>query len=288
MEEGLGQLIAQFLSSAWSDAVVWFGGLWAVLLFIRKVFKDADDELDPEKRQSLAEDLARNKNWAAGSWIPDFTLVFDRFFGKKHFRWRCIYRSTLISIVTYSVLVLLTGEMFASEDGELLCDLAGLALIVVFCNAFADYFSLLETRILLNTRLPTSLKILLDVFLTFVVIFGWMSFAIWVVYNVILGEWQYDYMSSWEAVQTIWETLYEYDDPESRLFRIVVATSFTTSVWLWLHGLAQLTIRALSAAGFLMGWLNVKERPVRAIGTTINIFVLSFGVVLYFPFAFAR
>ena len=279
MEEGLGQLVGQFFSSAWSDAVVWFGGLWAVLLFIRKVFKDADNELDPEKRQFLAEELARNKNWASGSWIPDFTLVFDRFFGKKHLRWRCISRSILISLISFFVLIWLTTT---GTDSYMFREpLIIVILWAVLFNPIADYLSLLETRILLNTPLPTSIKILVDIFLTFLIAIGWMAFV----------NWPFDDLSYLEAVREIWKNFDGRDRTEGSIIvlltRIVVATSFTTSIWLWLHGLAQLMIGGLSTAGYLMSWLNVKERPLRAIGTTVNAFVLLIGVVLFAVFGFA-
>lgn len=295
MEDGLGQLIEQFLSSVWGDAVVWFGGLWVVLLFIRRVFKDADDELDPEKRQSIAEELVLKSFWSSGSWIPDFTSVFDRFFGKNHFGWRCIYRSALISTVSFFLLALFTGVFsFASRYEFVQINLAEIMAVVffmaMFTNALLDYCSLLETRMLLKTPLPTSIKILVDMILTFLISLAWISFVYWAM--VLFTDSYYENLRfTWEIFAGHIE-VERYVDPfqiERRVIvtRIVVATSFTTSIWLWLHGLAQLTIRGLNGAELVMSFLNVKEKPLRAVGTTINIFVLVIGVVLFPVFAIA-
>lgn len=295
MEDGLGQLIEQFLSSAWGDAVVWFGGLWVVLLFIRRVFKDADDELDPEKRQSIAEELAGKSFWSSGSWIPDFTSVFDRFFGKNHFGWRCIYRSALISIVSFFVLNLFTGMFSIVSDkfgqDSLLKIMAYFFVIAMLTNALLDYCSLLETRILLKTSLPTSIKIVVDIILTLLIALAWISFLYWAGAGLFTDSYYENLRFTWEIFAGHVE-VERYVDPfqiERRVIvtRIVIATSFTTSIWLWLHGLAQLTIRGLNGAELVMSWLNVKEKPLRAVGTTINIFVLVIGVLLFPVFAIA-
>ena len=57
--ETLASLIQQLLHSSWSSAVAWFGGMWAVMLFVRKTSKDYDDDLNSEKRKALSEYLLR-------------------------------------------------------------------------------------------------------------------------------------------------------------------------------------------------------------------------------------
>lgn len=102
----------EFLSSVWGAAVIWFGGLWAIVLFIHKVTKNADDDLDPVKRKALSDDLEDAIAENPGDWVSDFTNVFDRFFGKKHLRLRCFYRSALISIFCFIILSLNQGMVF--------------------------------------------------------------------------------------------------------------------------------------------------------------------------------
>jgi len=66
-----------FLSSAWSDAVFWFGGLVAITAFIRKVSKDAEDDLDPEKRQVLGLQLLKIEYRNTISWIPNLYVCLN-------------------------------------------------------------------------------------------------------------------------------------------------------------------------------------------------------------------
>ena len=256
----------EFLSSAWVNAVVWFSGLGVVFLFMRKMFKDADEELDPEKRQYLADQLVR-KNWTSGSWVPYFTLVFDRFFGKKHLRWHCIYRSIIISVVSFYFVVILHSGFKVKT--------LGFVLTAIFINAFIGYWSLLETRYLLNWSMPTRFKLLLDIIITFLLCIAWTSFLISL----------FDDQGFWAIAVELLGAFFDLDDQLGSFVRIIVATSFTTSIWLWLHGLSLLTIKCLSGAGFLMSWLNVKERPLRAVGTVVNLLVLLIGVLLFPLFA---
>ena len=299
-------MIKQFLSSVWGDAVFWFVGLWAVLLFIRHVFKDADEDLDPEKRQLLAAILTSEKIWASESWIPNFTLVFDRFFGQEHLTWRCFVRSILISMVTFFVLAFCTD--LASEYHKMniiFSQMVGhkwpvgyfevvstMILAGLIINGLQDYLSLLETRILLNTPLPITIKILVDMFLTLLIPLAWLSLFVWSG-NGFSGSYLGTVRDIWELFAGHTEASFGgqelgvFRDYFVILFRVVVATSFTTSIWLWLHGLAQLTIQGLNGAKLIISWLNVKNKPLRAIGTTINVFALVTGIVLFPIFAFA-
>lgn len=270
------EMIDQLFSSTWGFAIIWFGAMWALIGFVRKVSKDADDDLDPEKRKSFGEDLVRMTARDLDSWIPEFTEVFDRFFGKKHLRWRCFYRSSLISMFTFVVLttMLLLIEYDPEETlAEFLLFVLSAVVFAALFNVFVDYLSLLETRILLNTRMPLSLKILVDVILTFLLTLAWISFPIWVLEE--LGGYLQSVIYVWDAFTGTG------NENVTEIVRVMIGTAFSTSIWLWLHGLAQFTIRILSTMAFIINWLNVKEKPLRAIGTTINIYVLLLGVVLF-------
>ena len=111
--------------------------------------------------------------------------------------------------------------------------------------------------------------------LTVAITLSWFSLVIW-----LIGLAQDDLLTvmyqSWQ-----WFLGHRGNESNIALTRIVVGTAFTTSIWLWLHGLAQLTIRSLNAFGSVFSWLNVKEKPIRAIGTTINVFVVTIGTVLF-------
>ena len=275
MWEELGDLAAPFFQSPWGDATLWFGGVWAVVLFIRKVSKDADEELDKDARTTLVTTLTGLRSQKV-AWIPDFTLVFDRFFGEKHFRWRCIYRSVLISAFCFMLLMVVAGTELL--DVGMAVNLFFFFLVGLWLNAFIDYWSLLETRVLLSTRLPIFLKIALDVVLTTLLTWLWVA----LMFMFIGAE-----DSFVESLEGIGREFIE-GGPDAVLWRVILATSFTTSIWLWLHGLSQFAIRGFSSIAFVMNKLNVKEKPLRAIGTTINIFVLLIGAVLFPVYLVAR
>jgi len=263
--------LSEFLNATWGHAVAWFAILWAVLWFIRKVTKDADDDLNPEKRKALGDELLRIKDRDVGSWVPDFTAVFDRFFGKKHLSWRCLYRSSLISMITFTVLLSL---YYPSVYTETFFTFMQMLVVIIFSgltfNVLLDYMSLLQTRIILNVPISILPKIILDGILTTLLSILWVTFMMSVLEPNEINSLEITAMA-----------IFDESLPESTMIRVVLATSFTTSIWLWLHGLSVLVIRSLSHLQKFMGWLNVKEAPLRAIGTTINLIVLTFGVLLF-------
>ena len=269
---------SEFLNSTWGNAVVWFGALWAILWFIRKVSKDADDDLNPETREALSDELLRIKDRDASLWVPDFTLVFDRFFGKKHFSWQCIFRSALVSIFAFITLAFLfdVPELLGQESDskyELFIELLIFAILV---NVVLDYMSLLETRYILSKRMPVLEKIIMDAIITILLVIIWTAFV-----NTLIQATHFTVKSYIEGVALILEDIFAGSREGSIITLIILATSFTTSIWLWLHGLSRILIRSLSNVQKFMGWLNVKETPLRAIGTTINLIVLTFGVLLF-------
>ena len=273
--------LSDIFNSTWGHAAVWFGALWAIYLFINKVSKDAEEVLHPDKRKALSDELLRIKDRDASSWLPDFTTVFDRFFGKKHLSWRCFYKSSLMSVFVFSALIYLYAPPGIGLDDKH-SFLAFSIIAAIFLNVFIDYISLLETRIMLSIQIHVLAKIILDAVITTLLVFAWLvlllSFSnlVLIILN-IPGTLEFNF----ELVTKVWKELFYEFGSDSILMHITLATSFTTSIWLWLHGLSSVLIRSLSNIQKFMGWLNVKETPLRAIGTTINLIVLTFGVLLF-------
>lgn len=266
-------------TAAWGQTVIWFGSLWAITLFIRKVSKDADADLDPEKKMILANRLSGLDQESFSSWVPDFTLVFDRFFGSKHFAWRCFYRSTLISVITFISLNFIFGRF------DQISDTLEVLIAAFILNAIIDYISLLETRALLSRQIHISLKLILDAIFTFILSSIWFAVVFHVAINIGDGMMVVLERASdiFKLIKEFWLLLPSKDHflDFDVLARAVLLTGFTTSIWLWLHGLAQVSIRGLSSIPIIMSWLNVREAPLRAIGTTINIIVLFLGALMF-------
>ena len=256
------------LGTAWASSVVWFARVFAVMTFIRKASKDADDDLDDATRDVLARRLLSIDGSRTSSWLPDFTRVFDRFFGEKHFRWRCFYRSMLISVITITLLLYIATNFFITSEGPV--SLSQIFYFVflfgLLINGIADYFSLLETRMLLNSRYSTSVKIVVDLVLTFFLTIFWFA----LVFH-LLGWNEVFY----KIVTTIWNDfigITHSGGKELKILMVIIFTGYLTSIWLWLHGLAQLAIYVVRKFGWVVNFLNVRQKPLRALGLTMNIF----------------
>ncbi|RDE22498.1 hypothetical protein DV711_07825 [Motiliproteus coralliicola] len=269
------EFLDKVASSAWSDAAIWFAGLWAILMFIRKVSKDADSELDPTKKELIAKRLMGVNENNISSWVPNFEFVFDRFFGKKHLAWKCFYRSSLISMVLTSFL-LVYSSVFDNRDDPVYLLFVFAIFISFFFNALIDYVSLLETRIILSLHISTFLKIIIDSMLTLILSVAWVSLLCWL-FDFGPGE------NFSEKIEMIFNSLIGDSKFQDDIvgIRIIILTSYSTSVWLWLHGVAHMCVRGLSSISVIIKWLNVSESPLRAIGTTINLILFIFGVLLF-------
>jgi hypothetical protein len=114
---------------------------------------------------------------------------------------------------------------------------------------------------------------LIDIGLTIFITSTWIALVGWVVTDAPLLAHLEEKFRWFSSTETLFS-----DDYLG--IRIIFATSFTTSAWLWLHGLSQLTIRALSGTGALMGYLNVENRPVRTIGNVVNVYLAVLFLML--------
>jgi len=284
--------LSQLLGETWAQAAVWFSAVFATLAFIRKVSKDADKDLNPERREALAHELSLLRVRDLSAWVPDFVSVFDRFFGERHFSLRCFSRSIIISVLAFVALLFSYAKSdFFSAHEDFLTYLGAAILI----NGIADYFSLLETRFVLGMRLSVGKKIALDSFLTILIFFAWLP-AGYFLLTVVTGRYApHDdlFWSNYPLVmaflfQSIFGSTDSFVGSKTAVFQSFFITTFTTSIWLWLHGLSHTTIKAMRGTRTLIGWLNVKETPLRAIGVVINAYILGFGLALFPVFILLR
>lgn len=277
----LVDLGVEFIKSTLAESIIWSGGVLAIILFIRKVSKDADDELNQHKREELSQQLKQlMSNGFSKTWIPNFTSIFDRFFGSKHISWRCFYRSALISFISLAILIIINPPPLATKATPIYQDILFSYLVVLplACNVIIDYISLLETRMILNTQIGITAKLIIDAILTFLLTLLWLAFLIWLVLNMVFLL-EVSYMDS---LRSIWVTFIGTEQGTYAYFiRCVVGTSFITSIWFWLHGLAQFSIFGMKNATWVMSFLNVEKKPLRAIGTTINVIIIFIGVAIF-------
>ena len=102
----------------------------------------------------------------------------------------------------------------------------------------------------------------LDFVITIFIFFFWNALFIGLASKVSFGEVLIDLLA----------TVF---DPEPRrreefILVISVLTTFTASLWLWLFGLAQLTIRLSRYTVQSVHFLNIEKAPFSAIGLVAN------------------
>jgi len=260
----------------------WFAPLLTVILFIRHISISADADLSPEYREEIAYKLLNLSETKPKSWVTDFTYVFDRFFGEKHFTLKCMSKSFGISLLTLLILISFALALDNSIDDidELFTILVAVVFIFgFFVNAIADYISLLETRVLISLNIPIYIKILIDIPITIIIITLWISFIF--PFIPIFGS------SNSYSITEIF-TGYVSSKEDDTILKIFLITTFTTSIWLWLHGLSELLIKSISGIQWFVDKLNITETPIRAIGLTINMIILTVGTVLFPVFLYFK
>ncbi|MBA55189.1 MAG: hypothetical protein CMK89_12110 [Pseudomonadales bacterium] len=262
----------EYIHSLQGLALTWFGGLFALMTAFRMVTKNADQELGADVRDSIAIMLLDLKPRMPGEWIQGFNRIFDLVFGEEHFRWRCFGISMLISVVFYLfffwIYVGVLDVEFDERDSWFYFGVA--PLFAIMCNGLVDYISLLETRWILGTRIPYLGKFIVDIALTLIITFFWAVVFLFVFSRNSLSDSIYLVLH-----------LAERDIKDQVLVLSVFTTSFTTSFWLWMHGLAQFIIRLINGSVWMVQKLNIEAAPVRALGIVINANILLLGSLCF-------
>ena len=246
--------------------------LLAAMILVYKASKNADEYLNDDSRVKVSNGLLGVHGNSLSHWIPNFTVVFDRFFSKNHFGLKCIWRSLGISIVSFSLVSIIVGEKF--ETGQI----PAMLIIMVLVNGLGDYMSLLETRYLLNIRCNLVVRIFLDVIFSVGIIIIW-AIITFPILMFTLGD---ENFSASKYIQLLLEAPSFYLDGEGvTLLLIYILTSLTTSLWFWGHGLGQFVIFYLRGFRTIMNSISVSDSPIKSIGLVLNLTILITSLILY-------
>lgn len=209
-------------------------------------------------------------------WVEAFNAMFDSVFGKKHLRWRCIWRSAVLSIFTVGALVITIGwQVWGLRS---LDDVYFLLVFAVVLNLVPDYVSLLETRVILKWASKNrSIKKLaawltMDVLLTGAVFLAWTLF----VESTLLN------FGFFKGPTSLGSVLQFFQDPALRIFFL---STYATSVWLWLFVGGILAIRMWNTFNAWRG--NIRDigelkQPIRLLGSVAGAAVFVLGTGGYF------
>ncbi|MEM1149917.1 MAG: toll/interleukin-1 receptor domain-containing protein [Pseudomonadota bacterium] len=276
----------------------------AVLIYF--LFAIADREISPQVKSLAGRWLMPIQSGVKVSGAEAFNGLFEATFGRNHFSLKCMWRSATASllfiIVALTLLYIFTGmqlDIGTDFDSNIhvppgLFSLLFLSAVFLFLpNVVGDYVSLFQTRIFLRwmKKSPGSAPILvvLDAILSAVIYVGFFILLIPVVglfFGAILNPLEF-------GVEFMTAVFDYFQDVRSgglneEAFAVGVmgiaatATTYLTSVWLWLVLLFGPASRALlwskKKGPTLLGKvLGVQRHPFRALGATIALLTTIFG-----------
>lgn len=284
---------AETLGSIWVKAAGWIGLIWVVTGWIRHVTKDFDNDLSPETRIKLVEQL-RIYTGSNAEWMLVFQKLFINVFGSRHFSWFCFRRSLVISASTFILLGLGIGTFVidASRFNKIgpfwpyivwAVWLAFLFIIGIVYNGLLDYVSLLKARLIIRSSQPLLIKILLEISLTGIIIYaGFLVVIFLVIYSGLTVAIDADKVAGTHAASSIFVLFIlfmiqfaKFPPVFGTVAFVMFATSYTVSVWVIIHVLSAWVIRLVPA---LSSALNVAQKPVRALGVVSILLVWVLGL----------
>ena len=278
-----------------ADPLAFLGTWITIVVGVVSLFQKGEEAMASHSRDTVRDWLlSRRFVDETSNWADSFKSLFDAVFTENHFSWTCFYRSALASALVVTVFLLgMVGFGVATfrsiahsgPDSLILGVLYGIALAIVV-NSVMDYVSLFQTRWIIKWMAQTKSTaahlgfLLLDVLLTagiVVLCAGGTQVSL-----VTLGG-GLDDTSIWRALFVIMPDIILEDVVEGGSpVRAIVASTFLTSIWLWLYVIAGMAMRGAVSLFRGVDWMSeffdVETRPVQALGLMLA--VLTTGVFL--------
>ena len=273
---------------------------------LRVLFSRSEKVASPDAKNAITRWLKNVKlEGTPTTWPSTFADVFDSIFGKKHFSWRCFWRSCVASliavIVVASIWAVLRPDDVAGFFDELRSGSFGHFLLwfygafFVFLNLFPDYVSLLESRYIIR-RMSTAqhstgriLSLLALDFVLTVSIFFATPFLFFFVNSYASGDTAADALEVYTGfIAEILEYGVFLKSPyDSLSFGIFFYTTFFTSVWVWLYAISGLVVKLAGYLGIgfsrLKWFLDIENKPLHSLGVISMLLVtmIYLGVGFY-------
>ena len=196
-------------------------------------------------------------------WPSVFCEMFDSIFGKRHFTWRCFWRSCVASVVAVVICSLifwwLRPEHTPMAIGFRMTEwVLGIIGIIAVVNLFPDFVSLLETRLILRllrggrSRWTTICAALIADFLATAVILtmGFLGLALLGLMHSSepLNTYNYGFLNTGASLVRGFKLtpLVDYDGTSmGSSVGVFLWSTYFTSIWLWLYALATFTGKLL-------------------------------------------
>ena len=280
-------------------------GSWAFLSgAIWKLSERAESVVTDDGKLQMA-------NWLRGvnpalpfrSWSKSFEVAFDSVFGKKHFTWRCFFRSCLASFLSVFAVSLLWWILRPADftsflhGGGLHDGWWILLLSLLITNVIPDYFSLLESRYVIKRISQSSsyfqvvLWLLGDLIITATIAI--VSFSIFIAFytEYLLGWfseglWK-EFLNGIDLIFELGIPLKPIEDGDITPGLFFYSTFFT-STWVILHSLSMFLIKISNVVGHftskLKVILNIDEKPFLSVAI-VMIIILTVVHLAMIPFA---
>jgi len=297
-------------SDAGTTKILGFFGTWAALAVgIVVLFREGEKAMSQEARAAVSDWLLQESFVNRPSdWPETFIDLFDAVFTEDHFSWACFWRSAVVSvtgaIVISGVLWMLgvfSRETFIMSNisentrPSFNIQIALTLVSAVIYNSIFDYLSLFETRKVLSYTESHSydnqlIIILLDLFLTLLIIYFGMLFIIYSINVYLIPSRAYAIFKIEEILDLLYSPLraiYSVYPMGDSLPTALIYSTFITSVWVWTYVLSGYVIRLVypfvEGVSFLKDSLDIRGRPVHSMGVLIAGF-LSVVFALSAPF----
>jgi|HubBroStandDraft_6_1064221.scaffolds.fasta_scaffold345944_2 hypothetical protein len=243
-------------SAPFAAGVILFGVVWGF-------FKGVESVLTDDTKLEIAIWLVGVKPLGplVQPWPETFAKLFDRVFGKRHLTWRCFWRSSIASLLSY------IGCSFLLTSSTLF-DMLGQLPVVLFVAVVPDYVSLLKTRRFIGSLerhrsvAIQSIVLFLD-FLTGLILAAILPVLLTLVFYVIFGGLR---LPSGEGL------------PKGSFVGIMadypvepnMVASFFSSIWLWLYAGSGFLLKLARRFDIGFDWFNrkfdIEKKPLSAIG----------------------
>jgi len=279
-----------FGASKVASSVPSFAGAWLMtVLGVWFLFDRAEVLASQETKAAVAKWIDKWDPSTPSNWPYTFAAIFDRVFGEQHLTLKCLWRSSLASVIAVVTLLLL----FVAGNGvdPLLDTPLEWLLMLMFMvpNIMADYFSLLETRIVIKWMARSRSVVKQSALLVGDLVATALIFTLpWTYFfassalldpNLAVAEPATEFWLGYLPGMVLSFPLREGASWEGVFFY----STFFTSAWIWLFLISGLIVRVAGRVGGvfnkMLSMLNVEEQPIRSLGF-VGMMVVSVGFTL--------
>jgi serine/threonine protein kinase len=306
---------ALLLSDADAMRVLAFFGTWLLVCGgLVALFQQGEQLMSPEGRAAISAWLLQ-EHFAerAANWPKAFGKLFDAVFTENHRSWACFWRSALGSVLVVATGILgiyalgdwspgraLAQNNYLGIEGPVNVSGTVFALMigyVVAANVVMDYASLYQTRWILKQmeksrhRTKYFAYLLVDILLSAAVLVGLLVVffgPFTAVVAELISDQGFTSFSAW--LESFWHIVTGEIERalggQARPVSVIFASTFLTSVWIWLYMGASLLLRTLhpvlQGLEILKRVIDVENRPAAAMGLLLAI-VMSIGFAISAP-----